>query len=646
MGDVSDDALEEPLQTSETIVQSFFDRPVSRQARFRCFVVSLLMIASCAYIAARSRAEPPRQSTHGLQLDINLRSKRHHFSSETASAEAHEHQQTLVQMETPQKHHQQGHQVSPQEPCERPLPDDPCYVSVQWVLNNTPRRHHLGSRSLRPNSKAFQETQATLFAQGLGGCLHRPCTSSADMENNQVSALQKCVTAEWPSVCYDRIMWVLHVGMATHPEWYPNLSKSSEHKEVQRELIKLGRKSCAQPCPGVLDPSAQAAQEKDNISELPGSPQREDSVSEFCAPSVSVPNLSAPVWNFTPDEDWSCYNALLGAGQAPGPYTKDRSWCWVGVKQFGCHQHWPDRLTWQQMASDAAGKNIRTPQGFSPLRHPQVCDQRVLGGLTDWSSQELTQAKDWFDKNVAVFVLSLPSSYDRRDAVKQCMRKAYLDFEFVDGIDMRQPNAIEKAKKEGLIPDSYNFNWAQAEAYKQGMGRYGSIFGTLGCASGHFKAQLQGRKSHAARPLSLIFEDDQCPSPDIIPRLWRLVQHELPCDWQVLSLRSMCPYGSCISPHLTRVHPDINEPSARCYHGVNYGFYGVLYRMDEIETVQKTMKKHVFNETTPLCLDVDVALAAVSDEVRYYAVPSSHDPGFLRELPEGSNRVTINFQAR
>jgi len=75
-------------------------------------------------------------------------------------------------------------------------------------------------------------------------------------------------------------------------------------------------------------------------------------------------------------------------------------------------------------------------------------------------------------------------------------------------------------------------------------------------------------------------------------------------------------------------------------------FYGMLYRMDEIETVQEVMKEHVFNEKTPHCLDVDVALAAISDKVRYYAVPSSHDPGFLRELPEGSTRVQINFQKR
>lgn len=696
--DFDSDDSRELLQTSEN-VQSDCDRRVSRQARFRCCVLSLLtLIASCACIAARSRVELPRQSAKGVLLDISLRSKRHHISLQAAKSAAapewqdhqqpvrvemetlqrhHQqqgrpiHQQTArVEMDERQKHHQQGQPIplqnsnpAAQELCERPLPDDPCYISVQWVLNNTPRQDQLSNQSLRPSSKAFQETQATLFAKGLGGCLHRPCTSSADMENNQVSLLQKCETAEWPSVCYDRVMWVLHQGLTAHPYWYSNLSKFSEHKEVQRELIRLGRKSCREPCPSVLDPSvqlsppepfafsAEAAQDSDDeiFSEDPGSTQGEYAVFNFCAPHVpipNVPNLSAPVWNFTSDEDWLCYNALLGAGQVLGPYNKLRSWCWVGVKQFGCHKHWPDRLSWQQMAAEAARNNMAIPQGFSPLTNPQLCDQRVLGGLTDWSSQELTQAKDWFAKNVAVFVLSLPSSYERRAAVQQCMRQAYLDFQFVDGVDIRQPGGFEKAREEGLIPPSFDFNWAQAEAYKQGMGAYGSISGTLGCASGHFRAQLQGNKSRVPRPLSLIFEDDICPSQDIIPRLWRLVKQELPCDWQVLSLRSMCPYGACISPHLTQVHPDMNEPLARCHHGVNYGFYGMLYRMDEIETVQEVMKEHVFNEKTPHCLDVDVALAAISDKVRYYAVPSSHDPGFLRELPEGSTRVQINFQKR
>jgi len=134
------------------------------------------------------------------------------------------------------------------------------------------------------------------------------------------------------------------------------------------------------------------------------------------------------------------------------------------------------------------------------------------------------------------------------------------------------------------------------------------------------------------------------PAEDFVTKLWRLVTQELPCDWQAVSLNSRCPFGRCVSPHLMRVHPDVNEPAWRCHHGVNYGFQGVLYRTNEIENLQKKWKPVAFDEVRPHCLDVDVALASISDQVGFYAVPASQNPGLLHELPEGSSRVDINFQ--
>merc|ERR1712190_196043 len=49
-------------------------------------------------------------------------------------------------------------------------------------------------------------------------------------------------------------------------------------------------------------------------------------------------------------------------------------------------------------------------------------------------------------------------------------------------------------------------------------------------------------------------------------------------------------------------------------------------------------------ETRPHCLDIDVALASISDSVGFYAVPAAQNPGFLHEVSEGSSRVDINFQ--
>merc|ERR1712233_238275 len=97
---------------------------------------------------------------------------------------------------------------------------------------------------------------------------------------------------------------------------------------------------------------------------------------------------------------------------------------------------------------------------------------------------------------------------------------------------------------------------------------------------------------------------------------------ELPCDWEIVSLLSRCPYGTCVSPHLSRVQPDVNEPAYRCQAGVNWGMHGMLYRLEALPVVQEKWRKAVFNESFPHCLDVDVALASISDQVSYYAVPS------------------------
>jgi hypothetical protein len=90
----------------------------------------------------------------------------------------------------------------------------------------------------------------------------------------------------------------------------------------------------------------------------------------------------------------------------------------------------------------------------------------------------------------------------------------------------------------------------------------------------------------------------------------------------------------------------VNEPEWRCRHGVNYGFQGVIYKASEVLNVQKLWQPVVFDATRPHCLDLDVALASISNRARFYAVPASHNPGFLRELPQGSARVDVNIQAQ
>jgi len=45
-------------------------------------------------------------------------------------------------------------------------------------------------------------------------------------------------------------------------------------------------------------------------------------------------------------------------------------------------------------------------------------------------------------------------------------------------------------------------------------------------------------------------------------------------------------------------------------------------------------------------MDVDVALASISDQVAFYAVPAVQKPGLLKETNHPSLRWGINMQAR
>merc|ERR1711920_859282 len=118
---------------------------------------------------------------------------------------------------------------------------------------------------------------------------------------------------------------------------------------------------------------------------------------------------------------------------------------------------------------------------------------------------------------------------------------------------------------------------------------------------------------------------------DFAIKLKRLLETEAPCDWDAISLRSRCPYGECVSPHLTRVWPDGNEPEERCRHGVNYGFFAMLYRLADLEDLHNRLAAVVWDHSRPHCLDVDVALASIADMIAYYAVPGMQEPGFLSE---------------
>lgn len=370
---------------------------------------------------------------------------------------------------------------------------------------------------------------------------------------------------------------------------------------------------------------------------------------QTCSPDYMPPPWAPPpMWSVGEEVQEQCWRQMqIVAPQLTSGGTFGRNWCWVGMKEFGCHQHLWEHRTWLDYHNTALEKGATVSDPFEPLTDSDLCDN-IANGIADrdWTEVDWAKAGAWFENNVRLYVLSLPKSEERKRTISARLQQLGIPFEFVWGVDMREENALENAKMEGLIPWDYDVEVAQQEANKprNDMDRDGSIYGTVGCAAGHFRAQMHAVKNSRNKPLTVILEDDVSPSDDFVPRLWRLVLLELPCDWQAVSLSSRCPYGRCISKHLTRVQPDVNEPAWRCRHGVNYGFQGVLYKTAEIESLQSMWKPIVFDEARPHCLDVDVALASISDRVAFYAVPAVQDPGLLTELREGSSRVDINWQ--
>mmetsp|Transcript_107869 Transcript_107869/g.300788 ORF Transcript_107869/g.300788 Transcript_107869/m.300788 type:complete len:649 (-) Transcript_107869:34-1980(-) len=367
----------------------------------------------------------------------------------------------------------------------------------------------------------------------------------------------------------------------------------------------------------------------------------------LCSADLSTPLVAEPpLWNLAEETSRQCFDNIskmmpaLTAGSQKG-----RNWCWVGFKESGCHQHWLDHRSWTAMQELAVGAGMTINGSFRPLQNPGLCDQE-LGVVRNWTNAEREAAKAWLGKAVSVYVLSLPGEEERLAAISSRLSSLGMPFTVSWGVDLRRPGSIDDARQEGLIPTDFNVTRAQEEALRprNDMGRFhsGGIAGTLGCLAGHFRAQRRAAQSR--RPLAVIFENDVSPADDFVLRLWSLVTRELPCDWQVVSLASRCAYGQCVSEQLSRVQPDANEPGWRCHHGVNIGFQGMLYRVNEIKELQQLWKRVSFNEGRPHCLDVDVALAAMSDKVRYYAVPNSQAPALLEEIWYGfSMRTKINL---
>jgi len=188
---------------------------------------------------------------------------------------------------------------------------------------------------------------------------------------------------------------------------------------------------------------------------------------------------------------------------------------------------------------------------------------------------------------------------------------------------------LEAARRHKHLPADYDVAEAQnASLDLPGLGTRAAVLAAAGTAAGHLLALRQAASRAGDKPLVLLLEDDALLTSFFPTRLRSLLQ-ETPCDWKALSLKSQCPHGACVSPHVMRVMPSKLDPQEGCRRGVNRGLRAVLYRREQLPEVSARLWSVVWQQQHPLCLNTDMALAALADEIPYYAVPAIQYPGFL-----------------
>jgi GR25 family glycosyltransferase involved in LPS biosynthesis len=358
-----------------------------------------------------------------------------------------------------------------------------------------------------------------------------------------------------------------------------------------------------------------------------------------------VCNGTAPLPNVEPVRTWHIdagWNFMCTASRSSHEYPLvHRNWCWRGLKQE-CQNNPRAHRSWNavQKAAFDAGKVPPTKEvPFQPLQNAEVCDRKFFGQAEPWTSADWMKASSWFRSLVQVYVVNLPSDMRRWEAIATRLAQLNIRPVRVAGVDLRDASALKEAKVGGWIPRGFNISHARnmATAMTRGMG---NLVGTIGHAAAHLKVLTQILADRP--PLAVVLEDDSWLEGDFVVRLWHLVSKELPCDWEVVSLSSRCGYGDCVSQHLSRLQVDGNEPEWQCHQGVNLGLHGMLYRVERLREVQDKWRKVLFDEERPHCLDADVALASLADQVAYYAVPACQAPGFLHEAHLGSTRQLFN----
>jgi hypothetical protein len=248
-------------------------------------------------------------------------------------------------------------------------------------------------------------------------------------------------------------------------------------------------------------------------------------------------------------------------------------------------------------------------------------------------------------KDVSVFVLNRVEDTQRWSVMVRRMQELDIHFQRVWSVNLTHLHThsdaaslvgapvdgepvVEAAKRHRQLPQEYDVDEAQKAGLEiPGLGTREEVLSAAGTAAGHLLAMHQAA-SRTDKPLVLLLEDDALLTNFFPTRLRSLLQ-ETPCDWKALSLKSQCPHGACVSPHIMRVMPSMIDPQGGCRRGVNRGLRAMLYRREQLQEVSSRLWSVVWQQQHPLCLNMDMALASVADELPYYAVPAIQYPGFL-----------------
>jgi len=391
--------------------------------------------------------------------------------------------------------------------------------------------------------------------------------------------------------------------------------------------------------PASSSPMLEVRRESNALESLRVTTHRRFQPGEHCNPAVELLEFPDKPKYWELPEEWRERCRLNHGKQDDGT---NRNWCWVAIKNQ-CKLLDKVKQPWSQVWAMARA-NGKVPEmfdeRFDPLEHPEICDEPSSGQSLAWTPTEWQMSREWLKQHVAVYVINLATDAKRWQYIQAQLEQLGLPAKRIEGVALQESKSLMEAKQSGWIPDSFDMEQAEMHAQSSTLKKISGLRGSAGCASSHFKAQIQSYSD--GFPITLVLEDDTLLQEDFVPRLWNMVKTELPCDWDVVSLNSKCPVGRCVSKHLARVQPDFNEREQDCHFGVNFGTHGLLYRTERLPSIRQLMQNATFDVTRPPCMDLDVALASISNRMAYYAVPAVQFPGFMVH----ENRAFVSTRAK